>query len=310
MEHDIHPERPRPVEPKPPRQRPGWLDPVLCVAAPALVGNIVFASLLDLPLSQTLWFAVISAALSLRSVQLNSGRSESGPSDWDNRLPILIALIVAISSFTLAWKFAQVFASLGIASLAFALGGLRWGAAKARAHAGAFAILLFAFPWTDPSAGFLGFPWRESLAQIGVIASGPLVGSASAQGTTLSVDSVRLGLTSDVGGFWQAQLFLLCAAGFPVGSKWSLLRRVAWFAGAALLAAAAYFGFVVSCFVATVVAAGVLPQARGNAIEIAWWVGAFGILWWMAREPRKTSVETKRSVVRQEPMFSEDARRS
>lgn len=310
MEHDVHPERPRPVESKPPKQRPGWLEPVLCIAVPALIGNIAFSIALALPLAQTLWFAVLAAGLSLRSLQISHGAANSRTSDWDDRLPILVALIVAISSSLLAWKIAQVFASIGIASLAFALGGLFWGTSKARDRAGSFAILLFSFPWTDPTAGFIGFPWREILAQGAAIVAGPLVGSASVQGTTLSAESMKLALTSDVGGFWQAQMFLLCAAGLSVGSGWSALRRVAWFIGAALLAAATYFGFIVSYFVASVVAAGVLPTTRGNAIEIAWWIGAFGILWWFARERRKTSAESKKTVVRQEPMFSEDIKSS
>ena len=307
MEHDIHPERPRPVEPRAPKVRPPWLDPLLCVVLPALAANVILSVLRGLPWIETIWFAAGASGLAVWSLRLEKGGLPAENPQSEERFPILIALIIALSCFALAWNAAIVFASIGIAALAFAFGGLCWGAAAARSRLGSFAFLLFAFPWIDPAAGLVGFPWRGILVNGAALAARPLVGVVTAQGTTLGAESMKLALTSDVGGFWQAQFFLLCALGLVVGSAWTPARRAAWLGLSALLAAAAYFGFVASYFIVGVLAAGRVAPFWGAALEIAWWLAAFGILCWLARDrSRKAAEEKKNADERRESMFPED----
>lgn len=309
METDLHPERPRPVEPEAPQVRPPWLDPLVCIVLPALGANVSFSVLTGLRIIDTIWFGIFAAGLAAWSLVLTQRTPGVEPQDSENRLPILVALIVSLACFALAWKMAILFVSVGIAAFAFAISSLLGGVNASRSRVGSFAILLFAFPWTDPSSGMLGFPWREFLSASAAALARPLVGVVTVQGTTLGAESMKLALPSDVGGFWQAQFFLLCALGLAVGSGWKSSRIAAWLGIAALSAAAAYIGFVTSLFMLSVLAAGNLAPVWVTALEIGWWLAVFGMLAWLAskmragEDPRQSM---KKTVEREESMFPDD----
>ena len=310
MENDIHPERPRPVEPEAPKTRPPWLDPLLCIVLPALGANILFSALIGLRIIDTIWFGIFASGLAAWSLHLQPADPGPRTPDAENRLPILIALILALAGFALAWKIAIVFASVGIAASAFAVSSLFRGVEASRSRVWSFAILLFAFPWTDPAACLLGFSWRDFLSAAAAALARPLVGAVTVQGTTLGAESMKLALSSDVGGFWQAQFFLLCALGLAIGSDWKAPRVAAWLGIAALAAATAYLGFVASFFVVSVLAAGSLAPVWATALEISWWLAAFGMLAWLAWKMRSgegARESAKKAAERRESMFPDDA---
>ena len=310
MENDIHPERPRPVEPGPQRARSPWLDPVVIAVLPGLGANVSFSILLGFPLIDTIWFGAAASGLAAWSLHLQTPYSVPRTPDPENRLPILVALIIAFACFGLAWKAAAVFASAGIAALAFAIGSLCLGVEAARSRAWSFAFLLFAFPWTDPSANLLGYPWRDFLATASGAIARPLIGAVTVQGTTLGADSIKIAIPPEGGGLWQAQFFLLCALGLAAGSGWKTSRLALWFCIAALSAGAAFLGFVTSFVVASVLAAAGLTPVWAGVLEIGWWMAAFGALAWLSWKWRvgpSSHDPAKKTSQRMESMFPEDA---
>lgn len=308
MDHDIHPERPRPVEAKPPRSRPTWVEPALCVGAPVLIANILFSMLLGLPVLETIWFGIFASVLTLWSLRLRTQNPEPRTQESEARNSIVVALILSLICFGLAWKFAICFVSFGIAALVFALSSLERGAGAVRPRLGPYAILLFAFPWTDPTVSLIGFPWRNFVAASAAAAAKPLVGAVSVQGTTIGAESMKLALAWDVGGLWQVQFFLLCALGLVIGSDWKPVRYAIWIGLTLLSALAAYIGFVASLFVASVLVAGGVTQAWGNALELGWWAAAFGVVLWFAGRLRskRRHEAARKAAERSEAMFPED----
>jgi len=310
MEQDIHPERPRPVEPKPPRHRPAWLEPAGALVLPAIAANATFSVLLNFAISETIWFGVAASALAVWSLRLENPQSTIHNPKSENRLPILAALIGAFTCFLLALKIAVVFAAVGIAALAFAIRSLSAGVEASRRGAWSFAFLLFAFPWADPEANLLSYPWRDLLAGISAAVSRPLVGVVTAQGTTLGAESIKIALTPPAAGLWQMQFFVLCALGLSIGSGWKTPRRLLWLGVSAVAAIAACLGFAISFLVISVLAAEVLTPAWSGVLQIGWWAALFGLLCWLSlrgRCARAAGGSSKKISQRVEAMFPDDA---
>jgi hypothetical protein len=272
---------------------------------------VIFSILLGFPLIDTIWFGAAASGLAVWSLHRESGRP-AVEHEWENRLPILVALIVAFTCFALAWNFAVVFVSIGIAALAIAISSLCSGVETTRSRAWSFVFLLFAFPWADPEANLLGYPWRDLLAAVSGAVARPLIGVVTVQGTTLGADSIKVAIPPGAAGLWQMQFFLLCALGLSIGSNWKITRRLLWLGVAALCAGASYLGFTASFFVASVIAAEGLTPVWAGVLQIGWWAAAFGALSWLSlkgRPGRTAGDSSKKTSQRIESMFPEDALR-
>jgi hypothetical protein len=282
--------------------------PFLCTVVPALAACVVLSLILRLRIVDTIWFGAFASGLAAWSLHRADPDSAARNQAGEDRLPIIIALALAAGCFALSLNVTILFASIGIAATSFAIGALVWGVNAARSRFWSFALLLFAFPWTDQTAGLFSFPWRKALAVAAAAIAKPLVGAVSLQGTTLGAEAIKVALPSDAGGLWQAQFFLLCALGLVAGSGWPALRRVGWLALAALFGAGAYLGFIITFFMSVLNTREPAP-GWSAAIQIGWWLIAFAALSWIAwrLRSRETGLPLGRKVNRSEAMFPEDA---
>jgi hypothetical protein len=310
MEQDLHPERPRPVTKSRTASRVKARSVALCIGLPVAAVDAFAVSVLGLPLFDTVAFGVCAVALATYGILQEDGAPRL--TEGGAKILWIVAAIMACALFLwLSSAVAAGFAALAAVALATGVCAAYWGIGACRNWASSLALLAFAVPWLDPESTYLSHPWRSILAQIVGAVAGLVAGPVQIQGTSVSAGSIKLALASDVGGFWQIQIFLLTALGLAMSSNWGPARRLLWLGAALILGALAYTAFLVSFFIIHVLAAGNLPAIAGIGIELFWWAAAFLALM-RAAKPREsaTAVTDPSGNDRSETMFPDEVKTS